>query len=600
MTDNNAVTDRALTMAVLANADSTLMQLTQAINELEKSEFSRTLKIGISSSSTSDLLGLFLRKQGLLNGARIEIVSGNYNDPIGDVRLFQQAGVAQMVLLPFFDGLLPAFEAQLERLSSETIDACEKELRMRYRLVFEQARSMHCIYLGGFHRMAAPAECVAQDIVTQVLTRYNLALQEEAAAFENIRWIDTEDVVATVGRRSAFDSRFYFRNKAPYTPVYMNELARRIAAAARGFGAHFYKVLVLDCDNTLWGGVIGEDLMSGIKLGPHDYPGNIYWRMQHEFAALERRGVVLCLCTKNNPADIDEVLRDHPAMVLRNDDFVIKKVNWEDKPSNLRAIAKALNLGLDSIVFLDDSSFECEAVRQQLPMVKTVQVPSAINTYPAVVQTVKELFVAGGMSADGQNKTTQYKQRAAAENQKAEFETQEAYLASLELKVELSRNAKASVARISELSQKSNQFNLTTTRYSVAEISRMMEGDDHAVYSLAVSDKFGPAGLTGVAVMRYSGEIACIENFFMSCRVIGRGVETCIWARILADAKARGCQKLQAQYIPSAKNAQVADFYDRLGLRLESETASGARCYDMALDAFPDNAADWIELSYVE
>ena len=542
---------------------------------------------------------------GLSYGAHSNLCV-NYDDPIGDIDLFTEAGVEQMVLLPFFDNLLPSFEAQLESLDPSIIDAKEAELRQRYRMAFDKARGMHAIYLGGFHRMGMAASADGQDAVAVVLARFNAALREEAGAYANIRFIDTGDVVRAVGQSAAFDSRFYFRSKAPYTGAYMNELARRIAAAARGFGAHFYKVLALDCDNTLWGGVIGEDLLAGIKLGPYDYPGNIFWRMQHEFAALERQGILLALVTKNNPADVDEVLRNHPDMVLKDAKIVAKKINWEDKPSNLRALAAELNVGLDSIVFLDDSSFECEAVRQQLPMVKTVQVPPTLSDYPRVVAGIRELFLAGGIAADSKGKTEQYRQRAGAEQLKAQFDTQEEYLASLELKVELTRNARASAARIGELSQKSNQFNLTTRRYSVAEVEQMMAdgahdaNHGHAVYSLVVGDKFGNAGLTGVAVLRYDGAVATIDNFFMSCRVIGRGVETGIWSRIVADAVKRGCTELRAEFIPSAKNAQVADFYHRLGLPLLHESADGARRYAIAAADFAAPANSWIEMTYVE
>lgn len=586
-------------LAVLAKADSTMMQLTQAVTALEKEEQPRSIKIGVSSSATVDLLNVYLRKHGLLNGAKIEVVAGNYDDPIGDIALFTQVGVEQIVLLPLFDNLLPSFEAQLESLDPAIIDAKETELRQRYRMVFDKARAVPVIYLGTFHRIGRPADAANRDVVSIVLTRFNAALIEEAAAFANIRIIDTEDIVRTVGQGAAFDARFYFRSKAPYTGVYMNELARRIAATSRGFGAHFYKVLALDCDNTLWGGVIGEDLLSGIKLNRYDYPGNIFWRMQHEFSALERQGILLALVTKNNPADVDEVLQNHPDMVLKESQIVIKKVNWDDKPSNLRALAKELNVGLDSFIFLDDSSFECEAVRQQLPMVKTVQVPATLSDYPRVVAEIKSLFLAGGIAADSKGKTEQYRQRAGAEELKAQFETQEEYLASLELKVELTRNARASAGRISELSQKSNQFNLTTRRYSVVEIEQMMEGVSHAVYSLVVSDKFGNAGLTGVVVMRYEGNTATVENFLMSCRVIGRGVETGIWTRIVADALKRGCTELSAEFISSPKNAQVADFYDRLGMTMTKE-CDGARQYSIATADFFAPANSWIEMTYVE
>lgn len=592
--------DHAADLEVLAKADSTLSQVMQAISKLEQGEYARRVSIGLSSSVTIDLLGVYLRKHGLLAGVRVDIVPGNYDDPIGDVEMFQRAGVEQVLLLPFFDNVLPSFETQLESLSPDAVDAKEAELRGKYRIAFEKARSMNKVYLGTFHRLGSPAQAGGGDAVATVLARFNAALHEEAAAFSNVRLINSEDIVRAVGQAAAFDMRFYFRSKAPYTGAYMNELARRVAAASRSFNTHFYKVLALDCDNTLWGGVVGEDLLSGIKLGPYDYPGNIFWRMQHEFAALERNGILLCLCTKNNPADIDEALQRHPDMVLRDAQFVVKKVNWNDKPSNLRALALELNVGLDSMVFLDDSSFECEAVRQQLPMVRTVQVPSTLSDYPRVVREIKELFLAGGIASDSVGKTEQYRQRASAEELKAVFDSQDAYLASLELKVELTRNALASTARISELSMKSNQFNLTTRRYNEAEISQFMRDPGHAVYSLVVGDKFGNAGLTGVVVMHYANGIASVDNFFMSCRVIGRGVEMSIWTRIAADATRLGCSELRAEFIPSPKNAQVVDFFDRLGLPLIAETGEGLRRYGIAANSFPPSETSWIEMNYVE
>ena len=585
--------------AVLASSASTLTQLIRALAALEHEPLQRTVRVGVSSSVTVDLLGTYLRRHGLLAGTGVEIVAGNHDDPVGDVERFQQAGVDHVVLLPFFDALLPSFEAQLGSLSPSAVDALEARLRARYRLTFQQAREVHTVYVGTFHRLGSPVGVDGRDAVATVLDRFNAALRDEAAGFSNTRLVDTEDVVRAVGRGAAFDPRFYFRSKAPYTGVYLDELARRVTAAARGFGARFHKVLAVDCDNTLWGGVVGEDGPTGIRLGPHDHPGNVYWRVQHEIAALRRQGVLVCLCTKNNPDDVDEVLREHPDMVLRDADIVVKKVNWADKPSNLRALAAELGVGLDSVVFLDDSPFECEAVRRQLPMVTTVQVPATLSDYPRVIDQVKELFLAGGVTADSRDKTEQYRQRARAQELQATSVDQEAYLASLELRVELRRDVRADAARVSELSQKSNQFNLTTRRYSVADVERFVDSPRHTVYSLVVGDTFGSAGLTGAAVLRHDGDRAHVESFFLSCRVIGRGVETAIWPRIVDDAAARGCTELHAHFIPSPKNAQVADFYDRLGLRVAAEADDGSRAYRIATADFATPPPAWIEMSHV-
>lgn len=592
-----SVDARTEAQEVLAARASTLPHLLRAIGTLEQELPERTVRIGVSSNVTVDLLGTYLRRHGLLAGTGVEVVAGGYDDPVGDLERFREAGVEHVVLLPFFDNLLPSFEAQAANLAPEALDGLEDRLRTRYRLALETARGV-TVHLGTFSRMGTPASAGGRDAVAVVLDRLNAALREESAAFAGVRLIDTDDVVRAVGRPAAFDARFYFRSKAPWTGAYLDELARRIAADTRGFGAHYRKVLAIDCDNTLWGGVVGEDGVTGIRLGPHDHPGNIFWRVQHELATLRRRGVLLCLVTKNNPEDVDEVLRTHPDMVLRDDDFVVKRVNWDDKPANLRALATELDLGLDSFVFLDDSAFECEAVRAQLPMVRTVQVPTTLSEYPRVLADVAELFPAGG-PADGADKTEQYRQRAQAQELRAGAADHESYLASLQLTVELRRDQPGDAPRVSELSQKSNQFNLTTRRYDVGEIQGCMDSPDRAVWSVVVGDIFGSAGLTGAAVLRYDGGCAHVESFFLSCRVLGRGVEGALWPAIVADAAGRGCTELRARFVPTSKNAQVADFYDRLGFRVVAEGADGSRTYGIGTTEFTTPTPAWIEITHV-
>jgi FkbH-like protein len=223
-----------------------------------------------------------------------------------------------------------------------------------------------------------------------------------------------------------------------------------------------------------------------------------------------------------------------------------------------------------------------------------------LSDYQSVVNEIKSLCLGGGVNSDSKNKTIQYRQRADAEEIKAQFGSQEEYLLSLEIKVELTCNKRTSVDRISELSKKSNQFNLTTRRYSVAEIEQMMESGKNAIYSMVVNDKFGSAGLTGVAVIHYDGIIAIVKNFFMSCRVIGRGVETCIWNSIVADALQRGCSELRADFIPSTKNTQVKDFYTHLGMRLYEQATDGTKKYVIKTADYINIVKPWIQVTYVK
>ena len=587
---------RVSARAVLADRASTLTQVLTALGALEQEPVVRTVRVGVSSAVTADLLGTYLRRHGRLADVAVEVERGNFDDPVGDVARFRGAGVDLVVMLPFFDALLPAFEAQLPTLAPAAVDALEQSLRTRYRLALEEARAVPDVVLGTFHRWSRPVQLDGEDVVAGVLARFDAALREEAAAFGNVRLVDTGDVLTAVGRTAALDARFYARGKAPWTGAFLDELARRIAVGTRGFGSTYKKVLALDCDGTLWGGVVGEDSVGGIRLGPHDHPGNVFWEVQHRIAALRQQGVLLCLVTKNNPADVDEVLRAHPDMVLRDEDFVVKRVNWEDKPANLRALADELGVGLDSVVFLDDSPFECEAVRRQLPAVTTVQVPANLSEYPQVLAGVGELFVAAGVTAESRDKTEQYRRRAQAQQLAAQSVDHETYLASLQLTVELRRDEPADAARVGELSQKSNQFNLTTRRYGVAEVEAAMADPGAVVWSVVVGDVFGSAGLTGAAVLRVDGDRADVEAFFLSCRVLGRGVETSIWPAILADLRARGCTELHATYLPSARNQQVADFWDRVGLPLVATADDGSRSYRIDTAAAVSAPPTWIEL----
>jgi FkbH-like protein len=582
--------------AQLAAPGTTLTRTLAAVDALEKLlESPRRVRIGISANISVDLLSTYLRKYAVLAGACAEVRMGNHDDALTDVDQFVADGVQHMVLLPFFDNLMPAFERRLELMTEEDVAAKERDLLARWRLVFDKASALRQVYVCSFHRYGDAVDTGAPDPAEAAIERLNALLRNEAAAFPNVRVIDTRAIVHQLGAEACFDRRFYLRSTAPYAQPFANELARRIVAAARGFNGWFYKVLMLDCDNTLWGGIIGEDLLGGIQLDPHSYPGKVYWRVQQEFLSLERQGVLLCLNSKNNAADVDEVLEKHPFTVLRHEHLAARKVNWTDKVSNLRAIAEELNIGLESLVFVDDSDFECEAVRTALPMVKVFQVPKALPEYAGVVHEIRELFLAGGVSAESRSKTAKYRQRQAAIESSTQFATQEEYLASLDMRVRVACDDRANVPRISELTLKSNQFNLTTLRQSPAEIQHRMDAETGTVYSLTVADRFGSAGLTGVALLSWDAEVARLDAFLMSCRVIGRGVEFCFWSRIVADAKRQGCRSFEAEFRPTAKNAQVAEFCERLGL-VPSLDTDGVKRYRAALDDLKPPPTDWIKV----
>ncbi len=415
-------------LAILADPSAPMAQIMGAVAAAETlGGQPATAHIGISAGATVDLLGLYLRRHALLSGVRLKVSQGNFDDPLGDLARFADQGVDHLLLAPFLDTLEPAFEARAAMLSDAEIDAREAELRGRWRLVLQGAAGFRTVFLCGLHRLSAPT--TGGDRLDVVLARLNEALRDEATGFANVRWLDMAAMVGGLGRKSALDLRFYLRNAAPYSPALLDEWARQVGATSRAYGTRFFKALVLDCDNTLWGGVLGEDLASGIKLSPDSYPGSVFYRAQTEFLALQRQGVLLCLCSKNDAAEVDALFDTHPDMVLRQADIVAKQVNWTDKVTNLRQLAQDLNIGLDSLVFLDDSAFECEAVRSQLPEVAVFQAPASPPDYLNVIAAIKDLFLAGGATTDGAEKTGQYRARAQALAEQQAFETQEDYLA---------------------------------------------------------------------------------------------------------------------------------------------------------------------------
>jgi FkbH-like protein len=309
----------------------------------------------------------------------------------------------------------------------------------------------------------------------------------------------------------------------------------------------FYKALVLDADGTLWKGILDE---GGITMTPE------FLAVQGTYFALRERGVILAIASKNEQVDLENAIGS--IGLLDVGDFTVIRGGWGNKVTSLRNIAKTLNIGLDAIVFVDDSSFECEYVRSHLPEVKVVQVPQNLVEYPRVAQEIANLFP----TLVDVSKTEEYRALAAAERTRPQFKTEEEYLASLGIEVEIHCNRSDEIPRIAELCQKVNQFNLTTVRYTEGQIAQLMAEGYADVYSLNVKDKFGDQGLCGVLIVDHGQ----IDEFCLSCRILGRGIEFSPWKLLFANGQLRYMDHLRTCYIATEKNHQVADFWPKVGL----------------------------------
>ncbi|MBN8507276.1 MAG: HAD-IIIC family phosphatase [Burkholderiales bacterium] len=380
--------------------------------------------------------------------------------------------------------------------------------------------------------------------------------------------LDLADVQAQVGRANFFDRRYWHSAQFPFTAAAAHEFARRVLAVGTVLKAPKAKVIVLDADNTLWGGVIGEDGMDGIALGP-DYPGSAYREFQRRILDFQQRGFILAMCSKNNVADVDEVLQKHPHMILREHHFAARRVNWLPKPDNLVALAEELNLGLESFVFVDDSDHECAAVRDRLPQVQVVQVPQRPVDVATCLDHVARLEVLS-LTREDLDKTRMYAQerqrRDILEHAAASSDANN-YLARLGMKMRITLAPATHVPRLAQLTQKTNQFNLTTRRYDEQQMRAFIDDSNNwLVADFSLADSFGDAGIVGLAMFRLtSTSTAELDNFLMSCRVIGRQAESAFLHSLLRQLAERGIEEVVADYVPTAKNPLVKDLLPREG-----------------------------------
>lgn len=330
------------------------------------------------------------------------------------------------------------------------------------------------------------------------------------------------------------------------------------------------KCIVLDLDNTLWGGIVGEDGINGIKLGPEP-PGNAYLEFQKRLLALFNRGIILAVNSRNNPDDALSVLREHPHMVLRDEHFASICINWNDKATNLKEIADELNIGLDSIVFIDDDPLNRELVRKYLPQVYVVDLPSDCSQYSKTLMGLN-LFNTLQITKDDKKRGAMYAQERKRTKQKEKFTDMESFLRDLKIKVSIKRADEYSIPRISQLTLRTNQYNLTTKRYQEEDVKAMVESHEHRVYSAAVADRFGDYGIAGAAITCDKGDgVVEVDTFLLSCRIIGRGVEKKLLDHIIRESKKAGANAVRGVYVPTKKNPPSSSLYPDNGFRKVGE-----------------------------
>lgn len=461
---------------------------------------------------------------------------------------------------PSVRALLVGESVAFETLEAE-VDVFAERLRhasTKYRHVFVPSWVMPPGHRGfGMRDLASGG-------VSHALMRMNLRLVSALANVPNVHVLDTSKWLDSA-ERAGLESKLWYLAKIPFSSDVLQHAALDVKAAIRGVRGGAKKLVIVDLDDTLWGGIVGDVGFEQLRLGGHDPIGEAFVDFQHELKALARRGIALAIVSKNEEPVALEAIARHPEMVLAQNDFVAHRINWRDKAANVAEIAKELNLGLESVVFIDDNPAERARVRDALPEVFVPDWPDDPLLSATTLRALR-CFDAPSVSAEDRVRTEQYAAERRRTEEKEGVGSLDAWLEGLGMEVTFAPLDETSLARATQLLNKTNQMNLRTRRLGEAELAAWASVPHHAFWTVTVRDKFGDAGLTGLLGLSFEGERALVEDFVLSCRVMGRRVEeTMVWAAGRL-AKRGGARELVATLLPTEKNRPCLAFWKSTGL----------------------------------
>ena len=412
--------------------------------------------------------------------------------------------------------------------------------------------------------------CIVQNTFTFQLRKLNYLLQDAASDNRSVYIVDALSVQNRLGTKAFFDDKLYYNAKMTVAMPALPYLAKAVVDVLKAITGKVKKCVIFDLDNTLWGGVIGDDGLAGIEIGELG-KGHVFTNLQRWLKELKEYGIILAVCSKNDEAIAKEPFEKHEEMVLKLADISLFVANWEDKASNIRMIQESLNIGPDSIVFLDDNPFERNLVKEKLPDIEVPELPEDPAQWLVFLQE-QNLFEVASYARESGNRTKQYQQEFERRKSEAGYDSIDEYLKSLEM-VGMSKSFEPlRFPRIAQLTQRSNQFNLRTVRYTEDEIQRIAQDERYMTLYFTLQDKFGDHGLVSVVIMeKISKDSLFIDNWVMSCRVLKRGMEEFVMNAVVRNAVKAGYKFIEAEYIPTAKNAMVKGLYQTLGFERVEE-----------------------------
>ena len=569
--------------------DLDYFRLVSEARTLDPSACPRTLRLAVLADFATQQLVPLIKVLCARSGYRIEVYEAGY-DSIDTEILNPRSGLYQFD--PQFIAILNAAE-HLKKRFYETDDRAGFSESIVARVINlwkvlkqnSKATIIQSNYVVPVERIFGNYEAKVAASLGSVVNDINHALAEESRQASNVLLCDVDYIAAAVGRPAWLDERLWCLGKAPCALKYLPLLARNVADIMLAASGKFVKCVVLDLDNTLWGGVIGDDGLSGLTLGGFD-EGEAFTAFQSFLRELKRRGIILAVVSKNDHSNAILPFQEHADMVLKEEDISVFVANWENKADNIRTVQKVLNIGFDSMVFLNDNPFERNLVREFLPEVIVPELPEDPAQFVRALAELN-LFETASFSDADRQRPEQYREESQRAITRLQYSNVEEYLASLNMTIKLERFNSFNLPRIAQLIQRSNQFNLATRRYGEAACEKFMQDEErYAPFTLTLSDKFGDYGLISAIVLKLDAAEIEIDEYLMSCRVLQRGVERFAMNQIFALARARGAKRVRGRYIKTAKNSMVSNFYGDFGFEKVRESADGGVEWVLPVDHY--------------
>jgi len=572
---------RALATQYLGLNEATL--IARALNKLRAQRPSPSLspfRLGLVSNSTADFLKPFLEASALRYGISLEISASSFGQTMleaMDPASFTNTMKPDAILMAIDYRGLPFRSSDNSRWPLWDHQAALTELSA-IRDGFRKHGGTTCLV----QTLPAPPELLLGSLdvgspgtLRASIARFNSLLVADVTERGDVL-VDVEWLAQCIGLENWYDDRYWYLARLPFAqkvlPIYADFVVR-LVAAIRGKSR---KCLVLDLDNTIWGGVIGDDGIEGIALNQGDPRGEAFRAVQTAAADLRRRGIVLAVCSKNEESAARQAFRSHPGMVLKEDDIAVFMVNWDDKATNIERIAQQLELGLDSIVLLDDNPVERAQVREALPEVAVLELGDDPSLYGRLL-FASGYFESVGFTVDDLARAEQYKGNADRSRLQKTTRNLDEFLRSLEMRIDFAPFTAITRKRVTQLINKTNQFNVTTPRYTENQVVAFEESCDHYTLQVSVRDRFGDNGIVGVVICTIRPTEWEIDTMLMSCRVLNRKVEEAICNRIVQDAKRAGAKNVFGRFVPTARNGIVSNLFQRLGFEPHADVLDAGR-----------------------